>query len=84
MRINKVLRRLFKIIKRNDNIPELVNVVSTFILNLFVNYNKIMNKYFDTYLDNFKNLLNTLSENEEFYKKKINILQSLINSKFIL
>ncbi len=84
MRINKVLRRLFKTIKRNDNIPELVNVVSTFILNLFVNYNKIMNKYFDTYLDNFKNLLNTLSENEEFYKKKINILQSLINSKFIL
>jgi hypothetical protein len=84
MRINKVLRRLFKTIKRNDNIPELVNVVSTFILNFFVNYNKIMNKYFDTYLDNFKNLLNTLSENEEFYKKKINILQALINSKFIL
>ena len=84
MRINKVLRRLFKTIKRNDNIPELVNVVSTFILYLFVNYNKIMNKYFDTHLDNFKNLLNTLSENEEFYKKKINILQALINSKFIL
>ena len=80
MRINKVLRRLFKTIKRNDNIPELVNVVSTFILY----YNKIMNKYFDTHLENFKNLLNTLSENEEFYKKKINILQALINSKFIL
>ncbi len=71
MRINKVLRRLFKTIKRNDNIPELVNVVSTFILNFFVNYNKIMNKYFDSHLDNFKNWLYTLSENEEFYEKKL-------------
>ena len=66
--MNKLLRRLFKVINNNKQNISFVNEIVTFILNLFVNFHDIMDKYFDPNLQKFKDLINS-------FKSKCRIFQ---------
>ena len=81
IRMNKLLRRLFKVINNNKENISFVNEISTFLLNLFVNFHDIMDKYFSPNLQKFKDLLILLNQNMEFFKDKLEIILNLINSK---
>ena len=81
IRMDKLLRRLFKVINNNKQNISFVNEIVTFILNLFVNFHDIMDKYFDPNLQKFNDLIILLNQNAEFFKDKLDIILNMINSK---
>ena len=83
-RINSILKCLFRIIENSyNNDFSIIKEIGNFVINLFLNHNIIMNKYLDYYIDNLKNLLKFYSQNENYFKDKIQIIKNLINSKIL-
>ena len=84
LRINFVLKLLFRIIENSyNNDFSSIKEMGNFLISLFVYHNHIMNKYLDYYIDNLKNLLKFYSQNENYFKDKIQIIKNLINSKIL-
>ena len=84
MRINCILKALFRTIENSyNNDFSIYKEMGNFIISLFVYHSLIMNKYLDYYIDNLKNLLKLYSQNENYFKDKIQIIKNLINSKIL-
>ena len=84
LRINCILKALFRTIENSyNNDFSIYKEMGNFIISLFVYHSLIMNKYLDYYIDNLKNLLKLYSQNENYFKDKIQIIKNLINSKIL-
>jgi hypothetical protein len=83
LRIHKIIKKLFKTINKKIDDLNIVLILGDFLIYLFLNFNSQLKKYIDLYINNFKNLLDFYSENEEIFIEKIKDVKNIIKSKII-
>ena len=83
LRIHKIIKKIFKTINKKIDDLNIALILGDFLIYLFHNFNSQLKKYIDLYINNFKNLLDFYSENEEIFFEKIKDVKNIIKSKII-